>query len=275
MLSCMLFTCQDKYNKTKKPHSFIPEGSSAIIEIKELNDFLSAIKNHDILSNIYIEELNSASKILQHFNPKKELYVAFINSEEQPSDYLILTENNSDLFLTDSISNLISETLVDLKIEKTKIDSTAFFHKKVNNIFAVSNKLDLIKNLNADENDKGLTKLIETTSTKSVASVIFKTDDENYSKLLFDFSEIDNKGSLYTVLDLDYNEANLKYNGIISSKDSTTSVIDFFKNTTPQRISSPKVASQNTTSLTSISFDNFSTFNKIFIYSKVIGIFKS
>ena len=261
LLFCsFLFTCQDKYNKTKKPYSFISIESSAIIEIKELNDFSNAIENHDILSNIYNKELKSASKILKHLNPKKELYIAFSNTDNESSDYLILTENNPDLFLIDSIPNRVSETLVDLKVEKTQIDTTVFFHKTVNNLFAASNKLDLIKNLDYNRNNKELTNLIETTNNKSVASIIFKSNGKHYSKLLFNLSEIEN-GQSYTVLDLNYNEANLKYNGIISSKDSITSAIDCFKNTKPQHISTPKFASSNATSLTSISFDNFSTFN--------------
>lgn len=262
ILCSILLTCQDKYNKSKKPYSFIPKESSPIIEIKELNDFSNAVKNHDVLSKIYNNELNEASKILKFLHPKKELYIAFPQAENGSSDYLILTEDSPNLFLIDSIPNLVSETLIDLKIEKTQIDSTTFYHKTVNNIFATSNNLDIIKDLDSSRNNKELINLIETTSKKSVASVIFKSNDEIFSKLLFNSSKAENDKLGYTVLDLNYNESNLKYNGIISSKDSVFSKLGCFKNSQPQHISTPKFVSRNITSFISISFDDFSIFNK-------------
>ena len=116
MLLALVLACQKDYNKTKQAYQFIPNKASAVIKVNELNDFISSIENHDILSGIYNKELKNASEVLKNLNTTKQVYIAFPNSLEKNSDYLILTENDTTLFVVDSIPNHISETLTEFKI---------------------------------------------------------------------------------------------------------------------------------------------------------------
>ena len=256
ILFTLVLACQKDYNKTKQPYKLIPTETSAIIQVNELNDFVTSIENNDVLSGLYNKELKNASLFLNQLNTTQQVYISFTDS-----NYLILTENDSTLFVLDSIKNITSTTLVDLNIEKTEINNNIIYHKIIGNTFAGSNDLELLKTLNTDNENTEISNLIETTDKKSVASILFKPEATNYSKLLF--SDVINKaGRNFTVLDFDYSEKGLNYNGILTSKDSSANHLDSFKNTVPQKTNSPFIAPYNTSSLVSITYDNFSVFNK-------------
>ena len=256
ILFTLVLACQKDYNKTKQPYKLIPTETSAIIQVNELNDFVTSIENNDVLSGLYNIELKNASLFLNQLNTTQQVYISFTDS-----NYLILTENDSTLFVLDSIKNITSTTLVDLNIEKTEINNNIIYHKIIGNAFAGSNDLELLKTLNTDNENTEISNLIETTDKKSVASILFKPEATNYSKLLF--SDVINKaGRNFTILDFDYSEKGLNYNGILTSKDSSANHLDSFKNTVPQKTNSPFIAPYNTSSLVSITYDNFSVFNK-------------
>ena len=183
VLFSVVISCQKDYDRIKSPYKFLPPETNSVFAVNELNDFVKSIKNHNILSSIYIKELTNAYSVLENLNTTRQIYIAFLG--ENNSDYLILTENDSTLFIVDSIPNHISENLNDLKVNKTQIDSTVFYHKSLSNVFAVSNNLEILKNLNYNQENNKLTTLIETSDSKSIASLVFKSNSSNYSRLLF------------------------------------------------------------------------------------------
>ncbi|WP_299366551.1 ribonuclease HII [Winogradskyella sp.] len=259
LLFAILMSCQKDYDKTKSPSQFLPSETNSVLLINELNDFTKSIENHNILSGIYNEELKTSSTLLENLNTTKQVYVAFLN--ESSSDYLVLTESDSTLFIVDSIPNHISETLTNLKINKTQIDSTVFYHKTLGNVFVASNNMEVVKILDSKNENQELTGLIETTDNEFVASLVFKMNSPDYSKLLLSHLN-DSINKNYTVLDLNFSEKHIKYNGIISSGDSIRHYVDCFKNTIPQKTNSLRATPSNTNSLLSIAFDDFSIFNK-------------
>lgn len=259
VLFSIIMSCQKDYNKTELPYKFLPSETNTIIVVNELNDFIKSIENHDILSGVYNKELKTTSAVLENLNTTKQLYIGLF--DESKSDYLILTENDSTLFIIDSIQNHISETITEFKIQKTQIDSSVFYHKTLGNVFAASNNIDLIKSLNTKHKNTGFTNLLETTEPKSVASVVFKSNSPSFSKLLF-YKRDESSSRNYSVLDLNYSDNNLSYNGIITSSDSTEIKIDCFKNTVPQKTNTVKISPSSTDELLSIAFDDFSVFNR-------------
>jgi hypothetical protein len=257
-----LWSCQKDYNTVNHPSKFIPSEASAVIKINELNDFINSIENHDILSGIYNKDVINTSKALKNLNTTQAVFIAFTASTRDHSDYLILTENAPTLFLVDSIPNHSSESLVNFDIEKTQIDSTILYHKIIGNVFAGSNNLEVIKRLNSKNENTKLSRLIETGNKKSVASIVFKSDSQNYSKLLFMDFNTEAMHTDYSVLDLGYTDKSLQYNGLQTSGDSLSNPLDSFKHTTAQKINTVRLAPNNTKSLVSITYDDFSVFNK-------------
>jgi hypothetical protein len=268
ILFSVLWTCQTDYNNINLSYKLIPSGSSAVIKINELNDFIYSIENHDILSGIYNKELKNASKALKNINTTQPVFIAFTPSTIDHYDYLILTKNDSALFVIDSIPNHLSESLVNSKIQKTQIDSTILHHKIMGDVFVGSNNLNILKSLNPENENIALSRLIETSDKKSVASIVFKSNSPHYSKLFFSYFDDAQNTSNFSVLDLNYTDKSLIYNGIRTSNDSISDYLNSFKNTIPQRNNSPKLAPDQTSSLVSISFDDFSVFNKNLIEYK-------
>ena len=257
ILFISLFGCQKDYNKTKLTYQFIPNETTVVIQINELIDFISSIENNDILSNVYNKDFTNITPILNNLNTTKQVFISFKDSIN--SDYLILTENDSTLFVIDTLPNVISETIKDLNIKKTTINDTILYHKTIGKTFAASNNIELIKGLSAEFENKELSKLITSTDQKSVASFIFKSDEKNYSKLLFS-NFINNDETVFTSLDINSNDKGLIYNGILTSKDSSSNYLAGFKNTIPQKTNSLSIAPKSTSSLISIAYDDFSIF---------------
>ncbi|WP_426429427.1 ribonuclease HII [Winogradskyella sp. HB-48] len=252
-----LMSCQKDYNTSNSPYRFLPNETVVVISINELNDFTQSIENHNILSYIYNKELKETSEVLKNINTTNKVYVAFLNPSN--TDYLILTKNDSTLFVIDSIPNHISEKISESEIIKTQIDSTILYHKTLRNVFAASNNLDILKTLKKNDENNKFIELIETSENKSIASVVFKTKTSNYSNLLFS-ETIEELSDNYSLLDLNFSNKNLQYNGIVNSTDSITQIIDCFRNTKPQKTYSLNIAPANTKSLLSLSYDDFSVF---------------
>ncbi|MEP5254726.1 MAG: ribonuclease HII [Winogradskyella arenosi] len=259
ILLLFLISCQKDYNKTKHSYQFIPPNAEAVIQINELNDFLNSITNNTILETVYSNNLKAVSPILKQFSTTAPVYLTYKDSTV--TDYLILTKHDSTLFVIDSLPNLISETLGNSKITKTQIDESVIYHTVIGNTFAGSNDLNLLKNLNAKNENTALSQLIETTDTKAVASIVFKSTAVNYSELLFT-PLIEEDHSNYTVLDFTPHNKGLSYHGILTAKDSIANFMDRFNFTIPQKINTPQIAPKATKSLLSITYDDFSVFLK-------------
>ena len=254
----LLYTCQKDYDKINLPFTLIPSNTNSVLIVNELNDFINSLENDGLISNIYNKEINSVSTLLKNLNTTSPIYISFLN--EKNKDYLILAANDSTLFIADSIPNHSSESLVNFNINKIQIDSFTFYQKTLGKVFASSNNLEVLKNLDSKDENNRITKLIETTNGQSITSVIFKSKEPDYSKLLL--SNTDFNLNEFTVLDLNYSNNKISYNGIITSNDSVQFKIDCFKNTVPQKTNTLAIAPYNTQSLTSITFHDFSIFDR-------------
>ena len=255
----LLTACQKDYSKTNKPYNYLPINTESIIKVNALNDFVTSIENHDILSSINYKNLKQCKPVLKHLKTDDAVYLGFLDS----NNYIVLTHNKPQLFVVDSIPNHISEKLLESNINKTQLDTTIVFYKVIGNTFVLSNNLNLVKNLKTDNtNASELIKLIETSDQKAVASIIFKTNKSDYSKLLFKTLEDSSTSTSYTVLDIKSSTNSLSYNGIIKSKDSLPNYIDAFERTIPQKTNTVNLAPENTKALFSITYDNYALLNK-------------
>ena len=256
ILFFFLWACQKDYSINTTPYIYIPNQFGSIIKINALNDFNKSAKSNPIFNTIYIKDTKQASKVLNNLNPKASVYFAY-----NKNNYLILTKVNTNLLVLDSIPNQTSKSITDTEIKETKIDSTTFYHKTIDSIFVSSNNLELLKTLAPQDNTE-FNKLIETTDNSTIASLIFKSYSGEYSKLLLSNFEIKEEKSNYTVLDINLKNNTLQYNGIGTASDSIYNSLDSFKNTIPQKINVVSVTPSSTKSLTSITFDDYSIFNK-------------
>jgi hypothetical protein len=255
VISVLLIACQKDYNKKTPPYKFIPKESNTVVKINSINDFLESAENHKLFSSIYNKELKVTSDILQLYNTSKPV---FLSTTENSNGYLILAEFSEQIFKLDSLPNHISETIAEFKVDKIQIDSITIYTKKIGDVFATSQNIEVLIQLNEDNENQEISRLIETTDNNSVSSVIYKANTLNYNKLLFGAIKSEN----YVVLDMDGNDKSIVYDGLLTSNDSISSILDCFKNNVPQIIRSVSVVPSDITSLLSFTYDDFAVFNQ-------------
>lgn len=247
---------KDKYT-IENPIQLIPSNANSVIVIKDLNDFMSSSKTHAILKNIHNKDSKNASSLLKNLNSSKPIYIAFLNQDD--ADYLLLTENDSTLFKIDSFPNHTSERLTKINIDKIQVDSSQFFTKIKGGYFCASNNLDIIKHLEINNEHGEFDKLTTTLDDKSITSIVFKDLKSPYHKLFLDENNL-LEGRISSI-DLGYNEDNLIFNGITTSQDTTSTILNCFSKTVPQKINAVAIAPSETTSLVSLTYNDFSIFN--------------
>ncbi len=260
ILLCFAFamSCQRNYKDLKSPYQLLHPKTTSVTIIKELNDFNKSAENHIILSHLYKTNLNLTSAVLKNINTTKPVYVASLNTNT--SDYVVLTKNDSSIFNIEAIPNHITERLKDQDIKKVQMDSVVFYTKIYGDYFTVSNNLELLKSLNAENENTAISHLIETSDHKSIASFVTHKNSELISKLLFDKNYLI-KGT-DALLDINYTDNSVSYHGVIKSTDSSFISLDGFANTIPQTVNAIKIAPADTKSMVSITYNDYSNFTK-------------
>ncbi|WP_411895880.1 hypothetical protein [Winogradskyella sp. A2] len=254
LVCTLIVSCQKNYDKNIKPYHFIPETSALIIKVNAINDFKIGLETNPILFSLYIKDIKKVESVLDKINSPSPIYISFLETLNNNTDFLILTSNKDKLFEADSSSYNNGKRQSNSEIINTKIDSTEFYYKTINDVFIASNNLGLLTKLNNGDMPNDLFDLIETTNETSLASVIFKSNNTKYSDLLF--SEFSNEE--FAVIDINQNSGSLNYNGVISSKDTLNNILSNFKSILPQKTNSPRIAPYNIKELKSISFDDYS-----------------
>ena len=251
--------CSNNNNKYHNPYQLLPKEVNTLIRINELNDFLNSTEHHDVFKNINNNNLDKINVLLKHLNTSNKVDVGF---DTNSSDYILLTKYDSTLLHLDTLKNVISSTFEKSNITQTEIDSILFYHKTIGDIFVGSNNINWIENLNNRDCNKSLYQLAQTTSDKSVASIIFESNDNAYSDLLFIEQEDSLNFGKFSMIDLILEENSLRYSGLISSLDSIQFKLDCFKNTIPQPNSSLKVIPASSKNVMSLTFDDYSVFEQ-------------
>ncbi|GAB5565316.1 MAG: hypothetical protein Wins2KO_23790 [Winogradskyella sp.] len=251
--------CSNNNNNYHNPYQLLPKEVNTLIRINELNDFLNSSEHHYVFKNINNNNLDKINVLLKHLNTSSKVDVGF---DTNSSDYILLTKYDSTLLHLDTLKNVISSTFEKSNITQTEIDSTLFYHKTIGDIFVGSNNINWIENLNNRDCNKSLYQLAQTTSDKSVASIIFESNDNAYSDLLLIEQEDSLNFGKFSMIDLILEENSLRYSGLISSLDSIQFKLDCFKNTIPQPNSSLKVIPASSKNVMSLTFDDYSVFNQ-------------
>jgi hypothetical protein len=259
-LFAVVHACTNTYNDDKKPINLIPSNSVAVYKIDELKDFLNGGADNEILNLLFKEDITDATALMNHLNTTAPIYLALSKEKDSSYNYLIITENKPDLLVLDSLVQRTSEAIGKGDIIKTVLDSTRQFHKSMKRFFVASNSVDVLNNLNANQGNEKLKAVMETTSDDVVLSVGFKNGLENYSKLFLSDLDSQSNSANYSALDIQYLDEGILYNGVVTGNDSILSFIDCFKGTVPQKIHSLEIAPSTTSSLTSLTFDDYSIF---------------
>ncbi|OZV67115.1 ribonuclease HII [Winogradskyella aurantia] len=259
-LFAVVQACTNTYNDYTQAQDLIPSNSVAVYKIDELKDFLNGGADNEILNLLFKEDITDAKALIKHLNTTAPIYIALSKEKDSSYNYLIITENKPELLVLDSLVQRSSEPIGKGDIIKTVMDSTRQFYKSTKRFFVASNNIDVLNNLNPSPENEKLKRVMATTSDDLVLSLGFENGLENYSKLFL--SDLDSRSNSdnYSALDIQYLDEGIIYNGVVTGNDSISSFIDCFKGTVPQKIHALEIAPSTTSSLTSLTFDDYSIF---------------
>ncbi|KJD31026.1 ribonuclease HII [Tamlana nanhaiensis] len=265
-----LFFVSCNYNNSERTQliDFVPENASVTIKSSNIEGLKNSIKNNEFLQELAIsydyKKLENKLKTIGYLTPKNEVLICLFNDATDSLQYSIITKLNTDFFVTDSLPNyseeslkynnktIIKSTINDATFFSTIIDSTFYASSSKKTTEAVLNKpanLNFLKAYNALDKDNAFSVLVNTKAFNN------KTLFINDALSLKNFSH-------YIAADFDVTQDAILVNGISSASDSTSSLINVFKNTIPQENLTKHIAPSNCDGFISITFDSFKTFNK-------------
>ncbi len=260
----LLFSCSKRKN-TSLISDFIPENAQSILLINNIESFKSNLKNNDFINLISkAKDYKALKKQLNHLNKVKTtspIIICFSKSENKKLDYTLITKNDSPFFQSDSLSNHTSEILKgkNYTFLKTTIDDAIIYGSSKNGTqICSSNKNTLETILNKNNAINPFEKQLNATDKSAPFSIIINKNSP--IKSLFYETSLNNLNlTNYFSLDASLSQNELILSGITKSKDSS-SLINVFKNTTPQENKTAKITPGNSDGFLSFTFDNYEVF---------------
>ena len=266
----LLVTSCSKDNKLSSPSDYIPENSSIILKIKNLESLKSNINN-----NAFLQELNESSsyksistkmEVLNNLNSTNELLLCFTKDENDSLQYAFITKYYEDIFNIDSIPNHSVETIKTktLTYKKVTINKETVYSSIKDSLLIGASTLDLLtQSINKEHQDQEILDLLKTANENNQLSILINEKKENLFNSVFikdSTSKINLTNKL--LVDVDLKQDEIIFNGITIASDSTNSIINVFKNTIPQENLLAKITPAESDGFLSFTFNNYANFKK-------------
>ena len=268
LLLILFFGCSKSRKERTNLLDFVPKNTTLIIKTSNLESLKSSINNCDFLQSLSkttsYKNLELKIESLSNLNPVNDILICFSEDENDDLHYSLVTKFTKNLFVTDSLPNYIEETLSfkgksiikstinNLTFYSTVIDSTFFATSSKNNVDAVFD--------NANE-DVELEKIFKTANNSKTFSMVLKPDANFVSSFFVEDSLSLNAFTEYMAIDVELNQNDIYFNGITKATDSSESLINIFKNTTPQVNQIENITPSNSDGFMSFTFDDFEILN--------------
>lgn len=245
LVVALLFSCNNSNKSTTKLLHLIPENSTLILKINNLETFKNDLKNNDFINKLtssnLLKDISKQFENLYYLNTNNPVLVCFVDNADTLY-YSIITKYHDSLFS-------ISET-----------DSLKIYSKIIDGIYMGSTSQTVIDNLKVNE-DLMFQTLYETTNSNSSFSVFINNNSLNNLGISIT-SEIIIAFSNWMSLDAEVSPDQIIFNGITYTNDTTSPFLNTFKNTIPQENTIQHIAPFNSNGFLSLTFDDFEVFYK-------------
>ncbi|WP_027137635.1 RNA polymerase beta'' subunit family protein [Gaetbulibacter saemankumensis] len=244
---------------------YIPENTSVIIKSSNIEDLKSSIKNSDFIktfskTNAY-KNLDSSLQNIKLLKPSGDLLICFKEQKKQ-LQYAIITKYHKDLFVSDSTTKYESEVFKFNKhnITKTAINNVKLYHTVIDSVFFASSSKELVEHVfTASMASPELIKIYNTTDNDKTLSILLKNENP-FIKTILQNDTLGLKSlTNYLALDTEISQNSIYFNGITKANDSTSSLINIFKNTIPQENEMQQITPSNSDGFLSFTFNNYKT----------------
>ncbi len=237
-----IYSCNNTKKSTTKLSQLIPENSSLVIKINNLETFKSDIKNNDFINRLPSSVLQkNVSKHLENLNTNNPVLICF-ETTDSIVNYSFITKFH------DSLSGI------------NKTDSLKIYFKIIDSIYVESTSKLVIDKLRVNKNAE-FENLFGTTNSNSSFS-IFLNSKSSHDLGNSIIPEDINSFSNWMSLDAEATPDQITFNGIAIANDTLSQLISVFKNTIPQENTIQHIAPSNSNDFLSFTFNDFDILNE-------------
>ncbi len=271
MFAVLFSSCDNNSNKAKKLVDLIPSNATLVIKSKNIEGLKSGLKSNTLIDKLssYSEfkNLEQNFKPLIYFNPNSDVLICLSKDANDSLEFSVISRFHKDIFKTDSITNIISETVSSKtkSITKSTINNKIIYSTIVDSIFIASNRLKTLESSIENNNtvDDEFRKIYSTTDNSKTFSIISKSGGQHYFPKAFVSDSLNNlQFSNYLMLDVDVLQDDILSNGITKATDSSQSLINSFKGTFPQENLISKISPKDTDAFVSYTFNDIKIFKE-------------
>jgi hypothetical protein len=255
--------------KFSNPSDYIPENTSFVLKISDLESLKNNISNNNFLQELSKSEtFSSVSKkidALKYFKTSNQVLLCFSKDKNDSLQFTIITTYNKDIFQVDSLPNHQIETITtkNHSITKTTVENNVLFSVIKDSLFIGASNMDLLtSSLDKKNNPKKFSELLNTADKGSQLSILINEDKNHFNSFFLNDSTSKQKLANYLLLDIDLKQDEILINGITKASDSSKSLIEVFKNTIPQENQLARITPSNSDGYLSFTFKNYSTFKE-------------
>jgi len=265
LLLILTFGCSKSKTNRSDLLDFVPKNTSLIIKTSNLESLNSSINNSDFLQRLLktttYKNLEKKLEPLSNLNPSNDVLIYFSQDDNDSLQYSLATKITKTLFVTDSFPNYIEEVLSykNKSIIKSTINNSTFYSTVIDSTFFASSSKTIVDDaFNSFNDDVKLEKIYNTSGNDKTFSMVIKA---NFASSFFVEDSLSlNTFTEYIAIDVELNQNDTYFNGITTATDSTESLINVFRNTTPQVNQIQNITPSNSDGFMSFTFDNFEIF---------------
>lgn len=269
LLFLVALSCSNSKNKQPQLIDVIPSNSEVVFKSSNIESLQAAIANNGFINSL--SDTKAYNELKHLLNPINKISIdgkillCFSKSELDSLQYTLITKFSDVVFQTDSLKNYTEENLkyTSYNITKSTLDSHEFYSIVEDSVFVLSSSKEIVtKVFNNKSNTSPFKKLNNVVSDSDNVSVLLKTNSALAPSF---FMESDLKSTHLTdfiTLDVELSQDAILFDGIAKSLDSSTKVIDIFKNTIPQEHQMQHITPGNSDGYLSFTFDDFNIIHK-------------
>ena len=236
----LIASCNNSKKSSTKLTQLIPESSSVILSINDIESFKSDLKNNALINKLeqssFYKNLSLTLEKLNSFNTTNKLLICFDTTENR-SNYTIITKYSDSLF------------------NNHKLDSTNWYYKTIDSVYFGSSS-EAIVNAAITRTASSFESLHQSTNTNASFSILVNTQGSNNignSILKEDFKNFAN----WIMMDAQITPEQISLNGISTAKDTLPQLINIFKNTIPQENDIHQITPLESDGFLSFTYDDY------------------
>lgn len=275
LIVLFVFGCANDKKTSTPLLNYIPENTSILIKINNMESFKNRLQENDFLSEIKTSNIyKSVSKKIKHLdylNPKSESILAFSELGKGNFEFIFAADESPNLFEIDSLQIKVIEstTYEGQNFDTSQIDESVFYSIKTDQKIIISSSQvlleNLVRNLGKSKISSVLKRLYTTTNKARPASIFLNLNKGNGALLHFlkDNSKISASDfSDWVALDFNVGHDYMQLSGVSVANDSIKNYINLFRNTNPLTNTTPSFAPIHSDAILSYTFDDYGVFAK-------------